>query len=43
MSIEGAVDTQGFDAYVEHFLTPSLPPGDIALLDNGMPLGSGLD
>ncbi|MCI0553943.1 MAG: transposase [Anaerolineae bacterium] len=34
MSIEGAVDTQVFDAYVEHFLVPSLLPGDIVLLDN---------
>jgi hypothetical protein len=28
MSIEGAVDTQVFDAYVEHFLVPTLLPGD---------------
>lgn len=34
MSIEGAVDTQIFDAYVEKFLVPSLLPGDIVLLDN---------
>lgn len=34
MSIEGAVDTQVFDAYVEKFLVPSLLPGDIVLLDN---------
>jgi transposase len=34
MSIEGAVDTQVFDAYVKKFLVPSLLPGDIALLDN---------
>ena len=34
MSIEGAVDTQVFDIYVEHFLVPSLLEGDIVLLDN---------
>jgi len=34
MSIEGAVDTQVFDAYVERFLAPSLLPGDIVMLDN---------
>jgi transposase len=34
MSIEGAVDTQVFDAYVEKFLVPSLLPGDKVLLDN---------
>ncbi len=34
MSIEGAVDTSGFDAYVEKFLVPSLLPGDQVLLDN---------
>jgi transposase len=34
MSIEGAVDTQVFDAYVDKFLVPSLLPGDIVLLDN---------
>lgn len=34
MSIEGAVDAQVFDLYVEHFLTPSLLAGDLVLLDN---------
>jgi transposase len=34
VSIEGAVDTQVFDMYAEHFLAPSLLPGDIALLEN---------
>lgn len=34
MSIEGAVDTQVFDAFVEHFLVPTLLAGDIVLLDN---------
>lgn len=34
MSIEGAVDTQAFDAFVEHFLVPTLFKDDIVLLDN---------
>ncbi len=34
MSIEGAVDTQVFDLYVEHFLVPELIKGDIVILDN---------
>lgn len=34
MSIEGAVDTEVFDAYVEHFLVPILIKDDIVLLDN---------
>lgn len=34
MSIEGPVDTQVFDVYIEKFLAPSLLTGDIVLLDN---------
>lgn len=34
MSIEGAVDTQVFDLYVEHFLVPTLLVGDLVVLDN---------
>jgi transposase len=34
MSIKGPVDAQVFDAYVEHFLVPTLLPGDKVLLDN---------
>ena len=34
MSIEGAVDTEVFDAYVQHFLVPTLHKGYIVLLDN---------
>jgi transposase len=34
MTIEGAVDTQVFDLYVEHFLVPELIEGDIVVLDN---------
>jgi transposase len=33
MMIEGAVDTQVWDAYVRHFLVPELQPGDIVMLD----------
>jgi transposase len=34
MTLEGAVDGQAFDLYVEHFLAPELMRGDIVLLDN---------
>ena len=34
MSVEGPVDTEVFDAYVQHFLVPTLFKGDIVLLDN---------
>ena len=34
MSVDGAVDTQVFDAFVEHFLVPTLLEDDIVLLDN---------
>jgi len=34
MMIEGAIDTQVFDLYVEQFLVPSLIKGDIVILDN---------
>jgi transposase len=34
MMIEGAIDTPAFDAYVDHFLVPTLRPGNIVLLDN---------
>jgi transposase len=34
MLLEGAMDTAAFEAYVEHFLAPSLVPGQIVLLDN---------
>ena len=27
MSVEGATDTQAFEAYVEHFLAPTLEKG----------------
>ena len=34
MVIDGPVDTEVFRAYVEHFLVPTLVPGDIVVLDN---------
>jgi len=34
MVIEGAVNTLAFEAYVEHFLAPSLSAGQIVVLDN---------
>jgi transposase len=34
MSLEGAFDTQAFDAFVEYFLVPTLLRGDVVLLDN---------
>ena len=33
MRIEGAVDTQVWDVYLEHFLVPDLRPGDLVMLD----------
>lgn len=34
MSVDGAVDTEVFEVYVEHGLVPALQPGAIVLLDN---------
>ena len=34
MTIEGAIDTAAFEAYVEHLLVPALTPGQIVILDN---------
>lgn len=34
MTIEGAVNSEVFDLYVEHLLVPCLSPGTIVLLDN---------
>jgi transposase len=34
MTIEGAVDSQIFELYVEHLLVPCLRPGHLVLLDN---------
>jgi transposase len=34
MTVEGAVDTEVFDAYVEQVLRPTLRRGDVLVLDN---------
>jgi transposase len=33
MSLEGATDAEAFEAYVEHFLAPSLEEGQMVVLD----------
>src|SRR5215208_4501557 len=33
MTVEGATDTLAFEAYVEHFLAPSLREGQVVVLD----------
>ena len=32
--LEGAVDREMYEAYIEQILCPSLPPGDIVIMDN---------
>src|SRR5436190_5712713 len=34
MVLQGALNTAGFEAYIQQVLVPSLKPGDIVLLDN---------
>jgi transposase len=34
MCIEGATDAKAFEAYVEHFLAPSLREGQVVVMDN---------
>ena len=34
MPLEGSLDQVAFDAYVQHFLVPTLRPGQIGILDN---------
>jgi transposase len=34
MTLEGAVDTDAFNAYVEHFLRPTTKAGDVLVLGN---------
>jgi transposase len=34
MTLEGAIDTAAFEAYVQHCLLPFLQPGQIVLMDN---------
>ena len=33
MTIEGATDAEAFEAYVEHFLAPTLEKGQVVVLD----------
>jgi transposase len=33
MTVEGATDSEAFEAYVEHFLAPSLREGQVVVLD----------
>src|SRR5215213_10096173 len=33
MSVEGATDSEAFEAYVEHFLAPSVCEGQVVVLD----------
>jgi transposase len=33
VAIEGATDAKAFEAYVEHFLAPSLEEGQVVVLD----------
>jgi transposase len=34
MAVEGATTREVFEAYVEHFLTPTLKPGQVVVMDN---------
>jgi transposase len=34
MTVEGAVDTDTFNAYIEQVLRPTIRPGDVLVLDN---------
>jgi transposase len=34
MTVEGALDTPAFEAYVAHILAPTLRPGQLVVLDN---------
>ena len=33
MTVEGATDAKAFEAYVEHFLAPTLEKGQVVVLD----------
>ena len=40
MCIEGATDSLAFEAYVEHFLAPSLSEGQVVVMDRAwVPIG----
>ena len=32
--LDGPINAEGFEAYVEKVLVPTLPPGDLAIMDN---------
>ena len=32
--LDGPINGQSFTAWVEHFLVPTLSPGDIVIMDN---------
>jgi len=34
MVVEGATDARVFEAYIEHFLAPSLSEGQVVVMDN---------
>jgi hypothetical protein len=34
MCVEGATDARVFEVYIEHFLAPTLQPGQVAVFDN---------
>jgi transposase len=37
MTVQGAADTEVFQAYVRHVLCPTLQPGDLVIMDNLSP------
>ncbi len=37
VTIEGATDTEVFEAYIRHALCPTLRPGDVVIMDNLSP------
>lgn len=37
LTVDGATDTEAFEAYVQHVLNPTLRPGDIVIMDNLSP------
>jgi len=37
MTVDGATDTEVFEVYVQHVLSPRLQPGDVVIMDNLSP------
>ena len=37
MTVDGATDTEVFEVYVQHVLSPTLQPGDVVIMDNLSP------